>query len=86
MKNLSKKLALGAVVVCLVSTSAMAKQAKYFIDKAYGDSRSEAKKEARKSAKFFCSEKGGISSIQYGTPKKKDGEFVIGYEGYCNEY
>jgi hypothetical protein len=60
MKNLSKKLALGIVITGLLTTSTIAEEGQYFIDNAYGDSRLEAKKEARKSAKFFCSAKGGI--------------------------
>jgi hypothetical protein len=86
MKNLSKKLVLGAVVVCLVSTSAMAQKGKYFNEYAYGDSPREARYEAKKRAELTCTGiiRKGIAHVNYSEPEKEGREFVVHYEGRCN--
>jgi hypothetical protein len=87
MKNLSKKLALGAVVVCLVSTSAMAQKRKYFEGYGDGNTPSYAKADAKDSARMVCDSRGGFYKFKTKRPEKLDnGSWEVKYYGYCNEY
>lgn len=83
MKNISKKMVLGALVMGLFSTSAMAFD---FNSYAYGGSPAEAQREARATAILHCSTRGGVWNIKFGgLIKIGDGNYKIKYYGFCKD-
>jgi hypothetical protein len=87
MKNLNKKLALGAVITGLLATSAMAQKGKYFYGDGYGNTPSHAKADAKDSARMVCDSRGGFYKFSTSEPRKLDnGSWKVTYRGNCNEY
>jgi hypothetical protein len=88
MKSVSRKLILGAVVMGVLSTSAMAWYDRgMYGGVGVGDTPAQAKKDARQSSEMDCKTHGGVMSFHaYRAKKVSNGSWEVEYKGKCNDY